>query len=213
MKPYKKTFTPPTLREPHRWRGMRIGLFGGSFNPIHDGHLHVASIAQKQFGLDFVWWLVTPQNPLKEKVNTAPYQDRFMSASKMLCHAPRHIPTHIEAELNTQYTYQTITALKKHFPKTDFIWICGMDNAHIFHEWDQWQKIIKSIPITFVARPPAQTLVKSCPLRHIKYIPHKFETFGQKTNIKKPMIYWLSGSKMLDISSTEIRKRKAKSIG
>ena len=201
-------FTPPTLQEPHRWRGLRIGLFGGSFNPPHAGHVHVARLAQVKFDLDFVWWIVTPQNPLKSTRHTRPYTERYNNVETMLQRCPKQLPTHIEATLGAQYTHETISGVKKRFPQTDFIWICGMDNAHIFHKWDRWQDIIKQIPVAFIARPPATDLVKSCSLRMMRQIEHKYTTKGRYTDLTKPAIYWLSGSKMLDISSTQIRKNR-----
>lgn len=201
-------FTPPTLYDAPRWNGLRVGLLGGSFNPPHAGHLHIARVAKAKFGLDCVWWIVTPQNPLKNRKGIAPYEERHEQVTDMLFYKPAQIPTHLEAILGTQYTYQTIEALKSSYPKTDFLWICGMDNAHIFHKWDRWQNILNMIPITFIARPPATGLVTGCPLRQISDIPHYFKTAGNHTNLKKLGIYWLSGSKMLDISSTQIRKNK-----
>ncbi len=191
---------------------MRIGLLGGSFNPPHAGHLHIARLAKAKFGLDCVWWIVTPQNPLKNKKGIAPYEDRHAQLVNMLAHKPSQIPTHLEAMLGTKYTYQTIEALKSSYPNTDFLWICGMDNAHIFHKWDKWQHILNMIPMTFIARPPATGLVKGCPLKQIHHIPHYYKTQGKRTNLKKTGIYWLSGSKMLDISSTQIRKNTTKTI-
>jgi len=122
--------TPPTLLERHRWDGMRIGLLGGSFNPPHMGHLHIARLARAKFSLDFVWWIITPQNPLKNKKGMASYEERFELVERMLKQSPRQIPTHLEAELGTKYTHETIEQLKHHFPKTDFIWICGIVLLH-----------------------------------------------------------------------------------
>lgn len=207
-RPSPHILTPPTLKDGNRWQGLRIGLLGGSFNPPHVGHQHIARIAQAKFGLDFVWWIVTPQNPLKKTRGMAPYEERHQNVTNMLKNMPRQIPTHLEAEMGTSYSYETISELKAHFPKTDFLWICGMDNAHIFHKWDQWQHILQSCPITFIARPPAQQLVKGCPLRMYNNVPHYHKTQGRHTNLKNQGIYWLEGHKMLDISSTRIRKNK-----
>ena len=204
----KTPLSPPTLREKHRWDGLRIGLLGGSFNPPHAGHLHIARLAQAKFGLDFVWWVVTPQNPLKENSDIRPYDKRFRAVEDMLKQHPRQMPTHIESELATTYTYQTVESLRYHFPYTDFIWICGMDNALIFHKWDQWQYMLSLIPICFIARPPAGQLVKGCALRQYRKIPHYYSTMGRRTDLKKKGIYWLKANKMLDISSTSIRNKK-----
>jgi nicotinate-nucleotide adenylyltransferase len=210
MKQLPHKFALPSLGSVTRWDGLRIGLLGGSFNPPHAGHMHIARTAQAKFGLDFVWWIVTPQNPLKKRKGMAPYDKRFQDVEKMLQGFPRQLPTHLEAELGTTYTYQTVAALQNSFPKTDFLWICGMDNAHIFHKWDKWQRILETVPITFIARPPATHLVKGCPIRMLKNIDHYHQADGAKTDLKQAGIYWLSGNKMLDISSTEIRNNKQK---
>lgn len=199
--------TPPSLLERHRWDGMRIGLLGGSFNPPHMGHLHIARLARAKFGLDFVWWIITPQNPLKRTKGMAPYKDRYDLVAQMLHQSPRQMPTNLEAELGTKYTHETIAHLKKNFPKTDFIWICGMDNAHIFHKWDEWRKILNTMPICFIARPPADNLVRRSPLRQYTKIFHYYDTQGVKTDLSKNGVYWLKSNKMLDISSTKIRNK------
>ena len=199
------SFAPPTLKDGQRWRGMRIGLLGGSFNPPHAGHLHIARIAKAKFGLDFIWWIITPQNPLKKTKGMAPYEERYNNVQEMLKTFPRQLPTHLESDLGTNYTFETLLELRQHFPHTDFLWICGMDNAHIFHKWDHWQDILELCPITFIARPPASHLVKNIPLRMVKNIPQYHTTQGRKTGLKSPGIFWLEGNKMLDISSTKIR--------
>jgi nicotinate-nucleotide adenylyltransferase len=201
------SFTPPTLKDPQRWRGMRVGLLGGSFNPPHKGHLHIARLAKAKFGLDVVWWIVTPQNPLKDKKDMKAYEWRHADVVKMLHRHPCQIPTHLEAEMGSEYTFETVVELRRHFPHTDFIWICGMDNAHIFHKWERWQEILELMPITFIARPPATGLVQKSPVRLIQDIPQYHRTWGRKTDLKSPGIYWLQGSKMINISSTEIRNK------
>ena len=202
--------TPPRLRETMRWKDMRIGLFGGSFNPVHEGHLHIARLARVKFDLDFIWWLITPQNPLKDSKHTRPYIERYNKVDNLLKGFPRQIPTHLETEIKGNYSFETIFTLKQYFPQTQFVWICGMDNAYVFHQWDRWEDIINTIPIAFIARPPATDLVHACPLRMKTNIIHKYKTIGRNTDLTKPTIYWLSGSKMLDISSTEIRNNKIK---
>lgn len=198
--------TPPTMHDGFRWRGMRVGLLGGSFNPVHHGHLHIAEVALAKFGLDAVWWLVTPQNPLKQPKGMASYEKRFAGVKKAIGHHPRMLATHLEDELRTTYSYETVIGLRDLFPGTDFIWICGMDNAHIFHRWDQWQAFLEMMPICFIARPPAGSLVRNCPLR-LYSGNHQYRAKGHKTDLKTPGIYWLQGTKMIDISSTEIRNK------
>jgi nicotinate-nucleotide adenylyltransferase len=197
--------TPPTLHDAPRWRGLRVGLLGGSFNPPHAGHLHIARLAMAKFGLDFVWWIVTPQNPLKDRADMAPYTQRFERVTDMLAPHPRQMPTHLERDLGTTYTHETVSALKARYPHTHFLWICGMDNAQIFHRWDRWRDLTRELPVAFIARPPAGMIVQSCPLRLERGIPHHFEAYGRKTDLSSPGIYWIQGVKMVDISSTKIR--------
>src|SRR5580698_9005109 len=101
---------------------MRIGLLGGSFNPAHAGHLEMSLHALKRLGLDQVWWLVNPQNPLKPSAGMAPLKERLRDASALARH-PKIIVTDIQAQLNTRYTIDTLHALKRHFPRTRFIWL------------------------------------------------------------------------------------------
>ncbi len=201
------TLTPPTLNDSSRWNGLRIGLLGGSFNPAHEGHLHIAKLAMENFGLDFVWWLVTPQNPLKNTNGMAPYKERFASVEKIISDTPAMIATHLEAELGTQYTYDTVVALKNAFPKTEFLFICGMDNAVIFHKWDHWQDLIQEIPIVFAARSQMDAPAQDSPLRLSKTVPQYEESRSKETNLQKPGIYWLRYTPEVNVSSTEIRNK------
>lgn len=199
------TFSPPLLNDAHRWAGRRVGLLGGSFNPPHEGHMHIARVAMAKFGLDAVWWIVTPQNPLKHRTGMAPYAERFAKVQEITARTPRHIATHLEHDLGTTFTYETVTALRARFSRTQFLWICGMDNAHIFHHWDRWQSLIDQIPVVFIARPPAGSLVQNAPIRMQSQIPQYHETQGRKTDLTQPGIFWIQGVKMLDVSSTKIR--------
>lgn len=201
-----RVFTNPHLNDPFRWHGRRIGLLGGSFNPVHDGHLHIAELAQKKLDLDFVWWIVTPQNPLKAGHGMAPYDERFAAVEARIAGHPRQLPTHIERDLGTRYTFETVQGVKERFPSTQFLWICGMDNAHIFHRWDRWRDLTCLLPVVFIARPPAHSLVRMSKLRLNRFPPHKILTGGFTKTALNPGIYWLMGTKMLDISSTQIRK-------
>lgn len=132
--------------------GLVIGLLGGSFNPAHEGHLHASALALKQVGLDCVWWLVSPQNPLKSERGMAPFETRLASAKKFARH-PRIIATGIEAQLGTSFTLDTVKALKRRFPRVHFIWLMGTDNLVQFPRWRNWQEIFRQIPIAAVARP------------------------------------------------------------
>ena len=131
---------------------MRIGLLGGSFNPAHEGHVYVSEVALKRLGLDYVWWLVTPQNPLKGRTGLAPLADRLCHARAIARH-PRIVVMDIERALGTQYSIDTLKALQRRFPLVDFTWLMGSDNLEIFRRWRRWQEIATRVPIAVVQRP------------------------------------------------------------
>jgi nicotinate-nucleotide adenylyltransferase len=134
-----------------RW-GARIGLLGGSFNPAHEGHRHLSLVALRRAKLDMVWWLVSPQNPLKGATDMAPLEKRLQKAREVGAHPDIEV-TAIETELRTRYTVDTIAALRKRFPNAHFVWLMGGDNLAQFHLWRRWQAIAAMVPIAVVARP------------------------------------------------------------
>ncbi|WP_370178125.1 nicotinate-nucleotide adenylyltransferase [Alteriqipengyuania sp.] len=133
-------------------RGPRVGLLGGSFNPAHGGHRRVSLFALEALGLDEVWWLVSPGNPLKPKEGMAPLPARYASAVDQARRAPIRV-TAIERELGTRYTVDTIAALQRRYPKRDFVWLMGSDNLVTFHKWKAWRRIANALPIAVIARP------------------------------------------------------------
>ncbi|HEY2446183.1 MAG TPA: nicotinate-nucleotide adenylyltransferase [Rhizomicrobium sp.] len=135
--------------------GLRIGLLGGSFNPAHEGHLHVSAVAMKRLGLDYVWWLVSPQNPLKPIAGMAAFADRLAGARRIARNNPRIFVSDIEAALGTRYSVDTVTRLKALFPQLRFVWLMGSDNLVTFHRWRNWERLAQSIPIAVVMRPGA----------------------------------------------------------
>ncbi|MEZ5946135.1 MAG: nicotinate-nucleotide adenylyltransferase [Hyphomonas sp.] len=138
------------MKLPGPTAGLRIGLFGGSFNPAHSGHLHVAQTAMKRLNLDWVWWIVARGNPLKSQHGD--FAQRFASARK-IAHDPRMIVTDLEAQLGFTYSWQTLSAIAQRAPGADFVWIMGADNMVGFHYWQRWQDIARLMPIAIVARP------------------------------------------------------------
>src|SRR4029077_7561987 len=132
--------------------GLRIGLLGGSFNPAHEGHLHVSEVALKRLGLDFVWWLVTPQNPLKPVAGMAPLHDRVRDAKKIVRH-PRILVLDIEHDFHTHYSFDTLRALQKRFAQVRFVWLMGSDNLNIFRRWHRWAEFAQRVPIAVIQRP------------------------------------------------------------
>jgi len=131
--------------------GMRIGLFGGTFDPPHAAHRSACLLAMKRLGLDRVWWLVTPGNPLKDTTRLAPLAERVIAA-KALAHHPRIVVSDLEAELGLHYTYETISYLVRRCPGVKFVWIMGADNLRSFHRWQRWRGIARLVPIAVVDR-------------------------------------------------------------
>ncbi|WP_151953504.1 nicotinate-nucleotide adenylyltransferase [Sphingomonas sp. EC-HK361] len=130
----------------------RIGLLGGSFNPAHRGHRAISLAAIRALGLDEVWWLVSPGNPLKPATGMAPFAARIASARAMARRAPI-VASDIELRLGTRYTVDTVRALVRRYPKTDFVWLMGADNLAEFHRWRDWRRIARTLPIAVIARP------------------------------------------------------------
>ena len=128
-----------------------VGLLGGSFNPAHDGHRYISLQALKLLGLDEVWWLVSPLNPLKQAKDMASYERRVESAEK-IAHHPQIKISKFEMENNTRYTIDTITKLQETYPDISFVWLMGADNLLEFHHWYRWRSIIRSVPIAVFAR-------------------------------------------------------------
>ena len=133
--------------------GLKIGLLGGSFNPAHEGHLYVSEMALKRLGLDYVWWLVAPQNPLKPVCGMAPLRERLAYAADRFEHHPRIVVIDIERSIGTRYTVDTLRALKHRFPRVHFVWLMGSDNLETFRRWRRWPEIVRSVPIAIVMRP------------------------------------------------------------
>ena len=132
--------------------GMTVGLFGGSFNPAHDGHAHVAETALQRLDLDRVVWLVSPQNPLKDTAQTAPLAERLASA-RMWAPGPRMIVSDFETRAGTRWTIDTLRALKARHPGVRFVWLMGSDNLESFHRWRGWTDIMRMMPVAVIARP------------------------------------------------------------
>ena len=133
-------------------RRRTVGLLGGSFNPAHGGHRAISLFAHATLGLDEVWWLVSPGNPLKPSAGMAPLAERVASAQDMSRHAPIRV-TAIERDFGTYYTADTLRALQRRFPRIRFIWLMGDDNLMQFHQWKAWRDIARAVPIAVIARP------------------------------------------------------------
>jgi nicotinate-nucleotide adenylyltransferase len=136
-----------------RLSGRRIGLLGGSFNPAHDGHLHISETALTRLRLDEVWWMVSPQNPLKSSTGMASLETRLRDARSTAQRRNIHV-TDIEFRLGTQYTVDTIRALRLRCPTTRFVWLMGADNLEQMPKWRAWTKVFEMVPVAVFARRP-----------------------------------------------------------
>jgi len=130
---------------------MRIGLFGGTFDPPHAAHLGATLLAMKRLKLDRMWWLVTPGNPLKNTRGLAPLEQRIAAARSLTKH-PRIDITGFEAVINARYTYDTLTYLLRRCPGVRFVWVMGADNLRSFYRWQNWRGIAALLPIAVVDR-------------------------------------------------------------
>jgi nicotinate-nucleotide adenylyltransferase len=153
-----------------------VGLLGGSFNPAHEGHRHVAERARKRLRLDQVWLLVSPGNPLKPRAGMAPLAKRLASAAA-IGDGRRIIATAIEAAFGTHYTADTLRALRRHFPRVHFVWIMGADLLTELPRWRQWQDIGRELPLAVLPRPgytlPALSGQAARRLRHGRRPAHE----------------------------------------
>ena len=134
--------------------GERIGLLGGSFNPAHEGHIHISLEAIKRLGLDKVIWLVSPQNPLKKADGMAPYEQRLAFAKALTCDIAEIEVTDIERQANLSYSCDTIAYLQARYLRAHFVWLMGADNLHSFHRWRRWEDMFHAIPIAVCDRAP-----------------------------------------------------------
>lgn len=137
----------------HLERGMKVGLFGGSFNPAHEGHRHVAETARQRLGLDRVIWLVSPQNPLKSRADTAPLSMRIAEIKPFI--GPGDVISDFETQIGATYTLDTLRTLKTRYPGVHFVWIMGGDSLASFHRWRGWVQIMHMVPVVVVSRPGA----------------------------------------------------------
>jgi nicotinate-nucleotide adenylyltransferase len=137
---------------PRAPRDLKVGLLGGSFDPAHAGHAHVAETALRRLGLDRVWWLVSPQNPLKASSSPLPAR---MASARQVATGSAMIVTDLESRLGTRYTIDTLKTLKRHYPGVQFVWLMGADNLAGFEHWRGWEEIARLVPICVVSRPSA----------------------------------------------------------
>jgi nicotinate-nucleotide adenylyltransferase len=184
---------------------MCIGLLGGSFDPAHEGHALISREALKRFGLDEVWWLVSPGNPLKAR-GPAPLAERMVRAQSVMRH-PRVRVTDLEARFGTRYTHATLKALLQAYPGVHFVWLMGADNLATFHRWDRWREIMQMVPLGVMARPGQRISARMSPAsRQFAKFRLRGREAGLLCHAAAPRWCFLNVP-MSDLSSTELRAR------
>jgi len=193
-----------TLRVPPHGPGLKIGLLGGSFNPPHEAHRAVSQLALRRLGLDRVWWLVSPGNPLKDTRGLSPLAERMAAARRIAAH-PRIDVTDLEAAIGTRFTADTIVWLKRRFPAVRFVWIMGADNLAQFDRWQNWRAIAEAVPIAVVDRFGASYAATASPAAQALAAARIRERDARSLPDRKPPAWvYIHGLKS-PLSSTSIR--------
>ena len=184
--------------------GLKVGLLGGSFNPAHEGHRWISLVALRRLGLHQVWWLVSPQNPLKPKSGMAPLAARMASARAVADH-PAIVISDLEARLGSRYTIDTLHALRRRAPATHFVFLMGADNFIALPRWRDWTGIMESVPIAVIARPGYSLKARlSQPARH--YAHRQLAQTDARLLAQTPPPAWVFlEDRPTPISSTAIR--------
>jgi nicotinate-nucleotide adenylyltransferase len=199
------------IRLPPHARGLRIGLFGGSFDPPHAAHRAACLLAMRRLSLDRVWWMVTPGNPLKNTKGLAPLAER-MAAAKALAAHPRIVVTGFEAEMRTRYTYDTVARLIALCPGVHFVWIMGADNLRAFHRWQKWRAITGLLPIAVVDRVgPSLHAAAGTAAQALSRFRVPEQAARSLATRKPPAWVFLHGLRS-PLSSTALRAKRAKTV-
>jgi nicotinate-nucleotide adenylyltransferase len=194
------------VKTPLAFPGQRIGIMGGTFNPPHDGHRIVAETAVKRLGLDQLWWVVTPGNPLKTNGGLPPLSER-MNAARKFARGPRMKVTGFEADLGTPYTAATLAYLKRRYPGVHFVWVMGADNLASFDRWQHWRSIAAAMPIAVVDRPGWRLKALARPAAAALALARVPETQALQLPALQPPAWTFLTSRLSPLSSTAIRGR------
>lgn len=204
--PRVKALVSEAKKVPMAQADMAIGLLGGSFNPPHDGHRHISKLALRRLGLNRIWWLVSPGNPLKDKSELWSLEKRLAQCIEVSNH-PRIDVTAFESERTSVYTIDTLRYLQERFPDTKFVWIMGADNLAQFHKWKSWKEIFESIPVVVVDRPSFRYRALSSRTAH-----YYDWCYLESANLKdfaylEPPVWTFMTIPLSDKSSTAIREK------
>jgi nicotinate-nucleotide adenylyltransferase len=188
-------------------KGQKIALLGGSFNPAHSGHVQISEIALKRLNLDYVLWLVSPKNPIKNYENLIPIEQRVEKARSIISNK-KILVTDIESKINTKYTIDTLKYLTTRYAGRKFVWLMGADNLTNFHLWKSWKEIAKIMPIVIIDRPESSLkALASLAANYLKQ--YRLDEEDSNYLIYKKAPAWIFIHDQLNgISSTEIRNKK-----
>lgn len=205
-----QTLNAGYFRIPYLEKGMAVGLFGGSFNPPHAGHALVSEIAIRRLGLQQLWWMVTPGNPLKDENDLMPLADR-VRASAALTEDPRIRVTAFEASHRVRFTADAIELVKTRCPGVKFVWIMGADGLRDFHRWERWRDIARSVPIAVIDRPGSTlAFLSSVMAKTFDYARVDEADAPLLARMKPPAWTFIHGPRS-SLSSTAIRQAAARS--
>lgn len=200
---------PRSLVPPPTSSGLRIGLFGGSFNPPHGGHALVAETALRRLGLDRIWWLVTPANPLKSNAGLPSQAERMALVRELVGRDPRMVITGIEAAIGTRYTEETIRFLRRRCPQVNFVWLMGADNLAGFHRWKNWRDIAANVPFVVIDRPGSTLKAVASPAARMLARARLEESDAQLLARRDAPAWIFLHGKRSSASSTAIRQMRS----
>ena len=188
---------------------MRIGLLGGSFNPAHEAHRQISLTALKRLGLDQVWWLVSPANPLKD-AGKLPSLERRVAAAKEIANHPRIEVTGFSGAGKSPYSVDLLTELKRRFPKVNFVWLMGADNLANFHRWQAWPKIFTLMPIAVLDRPGFRLKARSSQAAQRFASFHVDESDAPGLALLVPPAWTVLSHPLSNLSSSKLRAKPHK---
>lgn len=196
------------MRMPVAGDGQKIGLFGGSFNPPHEGHLNLCDLALKRLELDQIWWMVTPGNPLKDTSELEPLEARIKKCHAIISH-PKIKVTAFEALHKVRFTADTLRVVQRLRPRNDFVWLMGADNLADFHRWQDWREIADMMPIAVIDR-PGSTLSYHSSQASITLSKYRIDEADAPllSHMQPPAWTFLHGPRS-SLSSTQLRAEQA----
>ena len=196
------------LHMPVAPKGAKIGLFGGSFNPPHAGHVLVAELALERLRLDQVWWMVTPGNPLKDVSELAPLAKRIALSEELITDKRIHV-TAFEVSYQVRYTADTLALVRKNNPDVHLVWIMGADNLMNFHHWQEWDEIARTYPVAVINRPGSNMAAEDSVMAQQFSAARLPETDAAKlATMQAPAWVFIHGPQS-ELSSTQLREQQS----